>query len=153
MALCTNETHPGLPSIRVTFNLLFPTCHRCLQFSAVTGPWGQFLSGVPQWDPSTPQETLEFEPDFDSLRGSFDFLAASEVHGLGLEPTRGVIKTPWAGPLRLSWAGLLGWRELTASGQRCRETALPGSSSSAKRSRAEGTARVSQGDEQGRERA
>ena len=55
--------------------------------------------------------------------------------------------TSRAGPLRLSWAGLLAWRELVASGQRCRETALPRSSSSAKRSRAEGTARVSQGDE------
>ena len=40
---------------------------------------------------------------------------------------------PWAGPVLLSWAGLLGWRELMASGQRCRETALP-------RSRAGGTA-------------
>ena len=40
---------------------------------------------------------------------------------------------PWAGPLLLSWAGLLGQRELMASGQRCRETALP-------RSRAGGTA-------------
>ena len=48
--------------------------------------------------------------------------------------------TPWAGPLLLSWAGLLGRRELMASRQRCRETALPRSSSSAKRSRAEGTA-------------
>ena len=36
-----------------------------------------------------------------------------------------------------SWEG---GRELTASGQHCRETALPRSSSSAKRSRAEGTA-------------
>jgi len=47
---------------------------------------------------------------------------------------------PWAGPLLLSWAGLLGWRELMTSGQHCRETALPRSSSSAKCSRADGTA-------------
>ena len=55
------------------------------------------------------------------------------------EPRGGKV-TPWAGPLLLSWAGLLGRRELMASRQRCRETALPRSSSSAKRSRAEGTA-------------
>jgi len=47
---------------------------------------------------------------------------------------------PWVGPLLLSWAGLLAWRELMASGQCCRETAVPRSSSSAKPSRAEGTA-------------
>ena len=47
---------------------------------------------------------------------------------------------PWVGPLLLSWAGLLAWRELMASGQCCRETAVPRSSSSAKRSGAEGTA-------------
>jgi len=47
---------------------------------------------------------------------------------------------PCAGALLLSWAGLLGWRELKASGQHCRETAVPRSSSSAKPSRAEGTA-------------
>ena len=47
---------------------------------------------------------------------------------------------PWAGPLLLSWAGLLGWRQLLASGQCLRETALPRSGSSAKCSRAEGTA-------------
>ena len=37
--------------------------------------------------------------------------------------------TPWAEPLLLSWAGLLGHRELMASEQSCRETALPRSSS------------------------
>ena len=47
---------------------------------------------------------------------------------------------PWAGPVLLSWAGLLGWREITAGEEHCRETALPRSSSSAKQSRAEGTA-------------
>ena len=47
---------------------------------------------------------------------------------------------PWSAPLLLSWAGLLGRRELMASGQRCRETALPRSSSSAEHSRAESTA-------------
>jgi len=31
---------------------------------------------------------------------------------------------PWAGPVLLSWAGLLGWREITAGEERCRETAL-----------------------------
>ena len=46
---------------------------------------------------------------------------------------------PWAGPLLLSWAGLLGWRELMAIRQCCRETALPRSISSAKHSGAEGT--------------
>ena len=47
---------------------------------------------------------------------------------------------PWAGPLLLSCSRLLGWRELMTSGQHCRETSLARSSSSAKRSRAEGTA-------------
>ena len=56
------------------------------------------------------------------------------------EPRGAEKVVPWAGPLLLSWAGLLGWRELLASGQHCRETALPRSSSSAKHSRAEGTA-------------
>ena len=56
------------------------------------------------------------------------------------EPRGAEKELAWAGPLLLSWAGLLGWRELMASRQRCRETALPRSSSSAKGSRAEGTA-------------
>lgn len=45
---------------------------------------------------------------------------------------------PWAEPLLLSWAGLLGQRELLTRGTRCRETALPMSSSSAQRRRAGG---------------
>ena len=56
------------------------------------------------------------------------------------EPRGAEKVVPWAGPLLLSWAGLLACRQLMASGQRCRETALPRSSSSAKGSRAEGTA-------------
>jgi len=59
---------------------------------------------------------------------------------------------PSDGPVLLSWTGLLGLRELMATGQHCRETALPRSSSSAKPSRAEGTAcRLPRGGEQGRE--
>jgi len=52
---------------------------------------------------------------------------------------------PWAGPLLLSWTGLLGWRQIMASGQCCRETAVPRSSFSAKHSRAEATACRQQG--------
>jgi len=55
------------------------------------------------------------------------------------------IMLPWAGPVLLSWAGFLGWRELMATRQLCRETAVPRSSSSAKHSRAEGTACRQQG--------
>ena len=101
---------------------------------------GGFVSNVPQQDPLRLQETSELASDFDILRSFFSFLSVSEVHGLGTKPTGGVIKMPWAGPLLPGCAGLLGGRELTASGQHCRETALPRSSSSAKRSRAEGTA-------------
>ena len=68
------------------------------------------------------------------------------------EPRGAEKVVPWAGPLLLSWAGLLGWRELMASGQRCRETALPRSSSSAKGSRAEGTACRHRGERSGEER-
>ena len=141
LALWLNGTHPGFLRISSTFTLPLPPCHHCLQFSALTTPQGGFVSNGPQWDPLTLLETLEFASDFDFWRGFFNFLSLSEVHGVGTKPTRGVIKMPpWAGPLLLSWAGLLGWRELMASRQRCRETALPRSSSSAKRSRAEGTA-------------
>jgi len=52
---------------------------------------------------------------------------------------------PWAGPLLLSWAGLLGWRELMATRQHCRETAVPRSIFSAKPSRAEGMPADSEG--------
>ena len=127
--------------MRAIFSFPLPPCHHCLQFSALTTPQGGFVSNVPQWDPLTLLEPLEFASDLDFWRGFFNFFSLSEVHGVSTKPTRGVIKMPpWAGPVLLSWAGLLGWRELMASGQQCRETALPRSSSSAKRSRAEGTA-------------
>ena len=44
---------------------------------------------------------------------------------------------PWAGAVLLSWAGLVGQRELVARGPWCRETAVPRSSSSAQCSRKE----------------
>ncbi len=47
--------------------------------------------------------------------------AAPGTAGGSPEGTEKVL--PWAGPLLLSWAGLLAWRELMASGQRCREAA------------------------------
>ena len=153
LALGLDKTHPGLLSIGATFALPLPTCHHCLPFSALTSPQRCFVSNVPQWDPLMLQETLELASDFDSLRGFINFLSGSEVHGLGTKPKRGDIKMPWAGPLLLSWSRLLGWKELMATGLHCRETALPRSSSSAKRSRAKGTPRVSQGGEQGRLRA
>ena len=147
MALSLNRTHPGSVNMRAIFSFPLPPCHHCLQFCALTTPQGGFVSNVPQWDPLTLLETLQFASDFDFWRGFFNFLSLSEVHGVSTKSTRGVIKMPpWAGPLLLSWAGLLGWRELMASGQRCRETALPRSSSSAKRSRAEGTACRHRGD-------
>jgi len=31
---------------------------------------------------------------------------------------------PWGGPLLLSWAGLLGWREMMATKQCCKKTQL-----------------------------
>ena len=33
---------------------------------------------------------------------------------------------PWAGPLLLSWAGLLGWRELMAAGRAAERQLCPG---------------------------
>ena len=139
MALCLHGTQPALLRI-CSFTLPLSTCHHFLLFSALSSPWGGFVRNVPQQDPLRLQETLELASDFDFLRSFFTFLSVSEVHGLGTKPTGGVIKMPWAGPLLPGCAGLLGHRELMASGQHCRETALPRSSSSAKRSRAEGTA-------------
>jgi len=59
-------------------------------------------------------------------------LSESEVHGLAPNP----LERSQAGPLLLSWAGVLGQREIMASRQHCRETALPKNSWSAKHSRA-----------------
>jgi len=56
------------------------------------------------------------------------------------EPRGAEKEMPWAGPLLLSWAVLLGWREIMAFKQCCRETSLARSSSSDKHNRAEGTA-------------
>lgn len=46
-------THPRLLRICSTFTLPLSTCHLCLQFSALTRPWGGFVSNAPQWDPLT----------------------------------------------------------------------------------------------------
>ena len=70
----------------------------------------------------------------------FQELSALETRDISREWGGAEKVLPWAGPLLLSWAGLLGPRELMASGQRCRETALPRSSSSAEHSREESTA-------------
>lgn len=153
LALWLDKTHAGLLSLRATFTLPLPTFHHCLLFSALTSPQGCFVSNVPQWDPLVLQDTLEFASDFECLRGFINFLSGSEAHGLSFKATRGVIKMPWAGPLLLSWSRLLGGKGLMATGLRYRETALPRGSSSAKSSRAKGTPRVSQGNEQGRLRA
>ena len=100
--------------MRAIFSFPLPPCHLCLQSSALPTPQGGFVSNVPQWDPLTLLETLKFASDFDFWRGFFNFLSLSEVHGVSTKPTRGVIKMPpWAGPVLLSCAGLLGWRELS----------------------------------------
>jgi len=59
---------------------------------------------------------------------------------------------PWADPLLLSWAELWGWREFMARGKHFKEAAVPRSSSSAKPSRAEGTARRQRGERREAER-
>ena len=71
--------------------------------------------------------------DLDFLREFFTFHSVPEVHELITKDTRGVIPLPRAGPLLLSWVGLLGQRELLVED---RKTALPRSSSSAQCSRA-----------------
>ena len=79
---------------------------------------------------------MNMSDDFSLLHGSFP----RSPRDTSREPRRAEKVVPWAGPLLLSWAGLLGWRELMSSGQCCRGTAVQRSSSSAKHSRAEGTA-------------
>ena len=54
-------------------------------------------------------------------RDFIDLISVSEVHELAPNP----LERSQAGPLLLSWAGVLGQREIMASRQHCRETALP----------------------------
>lgn len=85
------------------------------------------------------ENSRKLASDLDFLREFFTFHSVPEVHELITKATGEVIPLPWAGALLLSWARLLGQRELPARGPWCRETALPRRSSSAQCSRAGGS--------------
>ena len=92
MALCLRVTQPAVLRI-CSFTLPLSPCHHFLLFSALSSPWGGFVSNVPQRDPLRLQETSELASDFDILRSFFNFLSVSEVHGLGTKYTMGLVKT------------------------------------------------------------
>ena len=82
---------PAVPQGTRTWLLFVPTSHLCLQFPALTGTWGHFLSRVSKWNPLKLQETLEFDSDLEFLRGFFSSLLGTVVQGLSTNPER-VIK-------------------------------------------------------------
>ena len=82
----------ALLSIRSTCTAPLPTCNHSLQFSALTNPWGGFVSNGPHWGQLTLQDTWVFASDFNSLSDWFNLLTVSEVQGFSTKYTMGLIK-------------------------------------------------------------
>ena len=66
-----------------------PVCNHGLQLSALTRPWGGFVSNSPQWGPLILQVTSTCPPDFTFSSSFITLLSVPELHRLSTKMLHG----------------------------------------------------------------